>query len=41
MAVSINWGVLFVGAPVTRALLFGACIRASDFWKLSCEPGFH
>ena len=29
-----NSGVLFVGVLVIRALLFGVCIRAPDFWKL-------
>ena len=25
-----------MGVPLARALLFGLCIRAPDFWKLSC-----
>ena len=32
MAVSMNWGVLFVGVPMIRAL-FGVCIWALDFLK--------
>ena len=34
MAASIHWEVLIVGAPITRALIFGVYIRAPDFWKL-------
>ena len=34
MAVSIDWGVLFVGVLVRRAPLFGVHIKAPDFWKL-------
>ena len=30
----MNWGFFLVGALVNRALLFGVCIRAPDFWKV-------
>ena len=34
-AISIyKFGVLFVGLPIVRAPVFGACIRAPDFWTL-------
>ena len=33
LAGALLFGVLFVGAPTTRALLLGACILAGDFWK--------
>ena len=35
MAVSIKWGLLFVGALRIKALLFGVYMRAPDFGKLS------
>ena len=39
MAVSINWGLPFVGVPIMNTLLFGVYIRAPDVWKLSsCAP---
>ena len=34
LAVSINWGGLFLGVLRIRALLFWIYIRAPDFWKL-------
>ena len=34
MAVSMNWAVLLVGILRTRALTFGFCTKALDFWKL-------
>ena len=37
MAVSIDGGVLFVGALVIKALLLGAYRSARDFWKLPYE----
>ena len=30
-------GVLFVGILITRTLLFGIYIRATDFWQLPCK----
>ena len=27
-------GLLFVGFLVARALIFGVCVRAHNFWKL-------
>ena len=34
VAVSINWGVLFMGVLITRALLFGFHLRAPDLVSL-------
>ena len=34
MAVSVNWGMLFVGVPILGVLVFGNYSRAPDFWKL-------
>ena len=36
MALSLHWGVLFMGVLVIRARLFGVDIIAPDFWKLPC-----
>ena len=33
-AVSVDWGLLFLGVLETRTLLFGVCIGAPDFWIL-------
>ena len=43
MAISINWGILFVGVLIIRTLLFGVYIRAAGFLettrKVLQEPG--
>ena len=36
-AVSVNWGVLFVGVLILRALLLGVYISSCDLWKLSLK----
>ena len=38
MAVSINGGVLFVGACIIRALLFGVYVGAPDFENSHLTP---
>ena len=35
VAVSINWGVPFLGALIVRALLFGVYMKALGFCKLA------
>ena len=36
-AVSVHWGLLFVGVLKIRALLFEIHNRTPDFWKLTDE----